>query len=167
MRGPTPDQLRTIDKLVADFEAAWYLDVGTKEIRLKPMSISQKLRSMFWKKRYPVFALYHWAKDKWLLGEFNRYPFPIDHDNMPIRGFPMKCELQGGWTIPQSDLKHLIKGPLASEGLNEILVPAALGWQRLWLFIRQYAPVVGTIAATVGTVARYWPELSALYAMAF
>lgn len=167
MNGPTPDQLRTIDKLVAEFEASWYLDGATKEIRRKPLSLWETLTNVFWKKRYSVFALYHWATRKWCLKEFNCYLFPIDHDNTPIKGFPMKYELQGGWSIPQDDLAYLIKGPLASEGLHEILVPAAMGWQRVWLFIRQFSAVIVALLSVVGAAVRWWPELSNLYALVF
>ena len=167
MNGPTPDQLRTIDKLVTEFEASWYLDGATKEIRRKPLSHWQTLKNVFWKKRHSVFALYHWAKRKWCSNEFNCYHFPIDHDNTPIKGFPMKYELRGGWSIPQDDLAYLIKGPLASEGLHEILVPAAMGWQRAWLFIRQFSAVIVALLGVVGAAVRWWPELSSLYALVF
>jgi len=86
---------------------------------------------------------------------------------MPIKGFPMKYELKGGWTIPRSDLKYLIKGPLASEGLSEILVPAALGWQRFLLYIRQFGTAVSTLIAIAGAFYRWREELAALFALVF
>jgi hypothetical protein len=92
---------------------------------------------------------------------------PIQSDNMPIRGFPMKYELQGGWTIPRDDLKYLMKGPLASQGLSEVLVPAALGWQRVWLFLRQFGVILGTLITLVGATIRWWPELLQLWKLAF
>ena len=79
----------------------------------------------------------------------------------------MKYELRGGWSIPQDDLAYLIKGPLASEGLHEILVPAAMGWQRAWLFIRQFSAVIVALLGVVGAAVRWWPELSSLYALVF
>jgi hypothetical protein len=167
MNGPTPEQLRIIDKLVGEFEASWYLDGVTKEIRRKPLSHWETLKNVFWKKRYSVFALYHWATRKWCLKEFNCYHFPIDHDNTPIKGFSMKYELRGGWSIPQSDLAYLIRGPLASEGLHEILVPAAMGWQRAWLFIRQFSRLIGTLIGVVVLLDRYWLELSSFYGLVF
>lgn len=87
---------------------------------------------------------------------------PINSDNMPIAGFPMKYELQGGWTIPKDDLKYLMKGPLAAEGLKEVLVPHALGWQRIVLLFKQFGPVVSGVIAIVGTVVRYWAEFVSL-----
>jgi len=145
----------------------WYTDFSTKELRRKPLKGFSKLLNLFWKTRHTVWEFYWWLARRRAEEDMIVFGNPIQSDNMPIPGFPMKYELQGGWTISRSDLKYLIKGPLASEGLTEILVPAALGWQRLWLFVRQFAPVVGALIGLVGALVRWWPELSALYALAF
>ena len=79
---------------------------------------------------------------------------------MPLVGFPVKYEMQGGWTIPKGDLKYLSNGPLASEGLSEILVPHALGWQRFLLVVKQFGPVLVGLISIVGVVVRYWAELA-------
>jgi hypothetical protein len=63
--------------------------------------------------------------------------------------------LQGGWTIPQDDLKYLSDGPLASEDLHEVLVPPALGLARVIDAVKQYAPVV-TIMSGLIAIASNW-----------
>lgn len=159
MNGPTPDQIRTIDTLVQEFDKYWCLDGNTKEIRLKRISLGRRIMNFFWKKRFTVFAMYHWAKHKWISSEFNRYHFPIDHDNMPIHGFPMKYELRGGWSIPKRELSFLSKGPLAAEGLHPILVPAHIGWQKIVLWFKQLAPVIAGLITITGAIVRYWAEI--------
>lgn len=162
MTGPTPDQLREIERLTQEFDEYWYLDGKTKEIRLKRFPFARKVRNFIWKKRFTVFALYHWAKRKWTLEQFNCFHFPIDHDNMPIEGFPIKYELRGGWSIPKRELSFLTRGPLAAEGLSPILVPALIGWQRFVYWFKQLAPVAGGSIAIIGSLVRFWAELVSL-----
>ncbi len=75
----------------------------------------------------------------------------------------MKFELQGGWTIPQSDIRYLKDGPLAAEGLHNILVPANLGWMRILEFGKQIAPVF-TIVGVLVTIIVNFPGLKATIA---
>jgi hypothetical protein len=167
MNGPTPDQLRSIEQLASEFDKFWYLDGNSKEVRLKSFTLMRKVQNLLWKKRFTVFAMYHWAKRKWVLTEFNCYHFPIDHDNMPIAGFPMKYELKGGWSIPKRELTFLSCGPLAAEGLHVILVPADIGWRRFVNWFKQLAPIAGGSIAILGPGVRYWPELVLLVSNVF
>lgn len=164
MNVPTPDQQRKIDQAVRLFKEGWYADFATKEIRRKPVSNWRSAVEIFWKRRHPVFAMYWWAKHRFSEPQGMTYAFPLHHDNMPIKGFPVKYELQGGWTIPSTDLKYLMKGPLASEGLAEILVPHALGWERFLLFLKQFGPLVASAIMILGASIRWWPELVKLWA---
>lgn len=158
MSKPTPEQLRVIEKCQAEFERHWLLDPLTKEIKRKPVGWLKKLGNFFWKDRQTVFALYWWCKKRWFQSDAMPFTFPIANDNMPIKGFPVKYELQGGWTIPKSDLKYLYKGPLASEGLSQILVQHQLGWQKFVLLFNQLKPI-GSVVVFIGACIRYWPEL--------
>lgn len=65
--------------------------------------------------------------DKWSKPDAIRLQFPVDHDNMPIKGFPIKYKLINGWTIPNSDIKYLTNGPLVSEDLRKIIVQHNIG----------------------------------------
>lgn len=161
MTGPTPDQLRHIEKLVAEFDRDWFAATSTKEIRRKPRSRLQCAREFFWKPNHEVFALYWWVKYNWANERLIVFHYPIKNDNMPIPGFPVKSELQGGWTIPKSDLKYLTKGPLASEGLGTILVPASLGWRYIFELGRQVAPLFTIVGGSV-TVAANWQTVKSV-----
>lgn len=99
--------------------------------------------------------MYWWSKRNWATERLIVFPFPLRHDNMPLKGFPVKTELQGGWTIPRSDLHYLKAGPLASEGLHEILVPADIGWRRILDVAKQFAPIATIFSASV-TVITNW-----------
>ena len=167
MNGPTPDQQRKRQQAYESVGKYWYTDFATKELRHKPLKGFAKFINVFWKTRHTVWEFYWWLARR--RAEEDMMPFrnPIQSDNMPTKGFPMKYELQGGWTIPQSDRKYLMKGPLTSEGLSEILVPAAVGWRRLLLLLRQFGAVVVAVISIVGAVIRWWPELLEIFEFAF
>jgi hypothetical protein len=157
---PSPDQMRRIEAARKTVDEFWYTDLKTKELRRKPLHGWKKLLNLFWKRRHNVGELYWWIRFRQAEADMMPFHNPINSDNMPIEGFPMKYELQGGWTIPESDLKYLKKGPLASEGLTEILVPAELGWQRFVQFFRQFGVVISGVIAILGTAIRYWDEIA-------
>lgn len=161
MNRSTPDQLRNIDNLVRLFDNDWFADTSTKEIRRKPLTGWCRFFDVVWKRKHSIFAMYWWVKRNWASDRLIVHQYPIRSDNMPIKGFPVKCELQGGWTIPEADLKYLTNGPLASEGLHEILVPANLGWRYALEVFKQLAPVVTIVAGTV-TIATNWSTVTAL-----
>jgi hypothetical protein len=155
---PTPDQHRQIERLTKSFAEDWYLDFATKEIRHKDAQGLRRLVDLLWRRRHKVFALYWWCKKQFAEPHAMAFPFPIRHDNMPIAGFPVKYELQGGWTIPRRDLRYLLKGPLASENLSEVLVAHDLGWQRFLNLVRKFGPL-GALVTFAGVLVRYWPEM--------
>ncbi len=167
MSGPTPDEMRKMQEAYESVGKYWYADLATKELRRRQPTGATKYVDLFWRKRHTVWQFYWWLARRRAQEDMIPLDNPIQSDNMPIRGFPMKYELQGGWTIPRDDLKYLMKGPLASQGLSEVLVPAALGWQRVWLFLRQFGVILGTLITLVGATIRWWPELLQLWKLAF
>ena len=155
----TPEHKRNINKCIKKFEANWYADFETKEIRRKPMSRMTRIKNFFWKDRFSICSLYWWCRHRWLEGNAAKYPFPIQSDNMPISGFPMKYELQGGWTIPTCELKFLYKGPLVSENLDAVVVPHLLGFQMLLSFLDQIKSIAMIFIPIFGLCIRYWTEI--------
>jgi hypothetical protein len=119
------------------------------------------MRQFFWQDRNTVWEFYVWLRHRQAEADAMPFSNQIDGDNLPMKGFPKKYALAGGWTIPQSDLKYLRDGPLASEDLHEILVPPSLGWLRVVDFFRQFAPVVTVISGTVA-VATNWGTVVAV-----
>lgn len=160
MRGPTPEQQRKTREAYESVGKYWYTDLATQELRRKPLTGLRWVINIFWKKRHTLWEFYWWLAYRRAQEDMIIYGNPIQSDNMPLKGFPVKCELQGGWTIPRCDLKYLTHGPLASEGLGEILVPASIGWRSVWEFVRQFAAVLGAVTAFASFVVKFGPEIS-------
>ena len=160
----TPDRIRHIAKKIGSIDLSWYFDTDTKEIRRKSLKGWRRYLDLIWRERHKVGELYWWINQNWADETLIVFSFPMRHDNMPIQGFPMKFELQGGWSIPKADLRYLSDGPLTSEGRSEILVPANQGWRYAMELGKQFAPVFSIAAAVLGvganwTTALEWYEL--------
>lgn len=156
-KGPTPEQKAEIDRVVALFDLDWMIDVKTMEIRRKPRNFFQKIKDFFWPRRHSVFALYWWLKHQYHKNhrtELMAFTFPINHDNMPIPGYPMKYEIVGEWSIPKKDLKYLIKGPLARISPSVVLVPHQIGFERIKSFAKAWGPVITAIAMVLTIILR-------------
>lgn len=162
MHGPTPDQQREIAEARKELSRYWYTDLKTKELRRRPLVGLPRLLNFFWKKRHTVWQFYWWLTYRRAEEDMIPLSNPIQSDNMPIKGFPIKYELLGGWTIPRKDLKYLKNGPLAAEGLQQILVPVALGWPRVLEFVKQFAPIAVTFASLT-TIATNWSMVLAIF----
>jgi hypothetical protein len=131
------------------------LDFATKEIRRKPPTGLAAVRQLFWRDRNTVWEFYVWLRHRQAESDAMAFPNQIDGDNLPMKGFPKKYALAGGWTIPQDDLKYLKDGPLASEDRHEILVPASQGVSHVFDFFRQVAPIV-TVGSGAVVIATNW-----------
>ena len=151
----TPDLIRRRDLALKSVGARWYLNFKTREIRRRELSGIDSIRQFFWRDRNPVWEFYVWLRHQQAEPDARCFSNPIDGDNIPIKGFPKKYALQGGWTIPQDDLKYLSDGPLASEDLHEVLVPPALGLARVIDAVKQFAPVV-TVMSGLVAIASNW-----------
>ena len=156
-KGPTPEQKAEIERVVARFDLDWMIDLKTKKIKRKPGNIFQKVRDIFWPRRHSVFALYWWLK--YLYHQKDRqnlmaFTFPINHDNMPIPGYPIKYEIIGDWSIPKKDLRFLIKGPLARIAPEDVLVTHQIGLERIKSFAIAWGPVITLIAGGLTIIIR-------------
>jgi hypothetical protein len=150
-----PDLIRRRDRALKTVGERWYLDFKTKEIRRKDLSRIESVRQFFWRDRNTVWEFYVWLRHRQAEPDAMCFSNQIDGDNIPIKGFPKKYALQGGWTIPRDDLIYLSDGPLASEDLHEVLVPPALGWSRFADAVKQFAPVV-TVLSGIIAIASNW-----------
>lgn len=167
MNKPTPEQTRRIKKAHSDLQEYWNINPKTKEIfRIKENTRLAKFKRFFWKKKHTVWEFYWWIKQRWSQSDTIVFPFPINSDNMPIKGFPMKYELLNGWTIPKSDLKYLTNGPLASEGLQSILVQHNIGLKKIYKILGQYGRIITATMATISfilLIVKNWEWISNLF----
>jgi hypothetical protein len=152
--GPSPYHQRRMAAAKISVAKGWYIDFKTKEIRHKELTGTDKFVDLVWRRRTPVWDFYWWLAHRRAEADMMPFSNPIHSDNMPIAGFPMKYELQGGWTIPDCDLKYLVKGPLASEGLTKTLVHADIGWRRFISVFRQFGVIFVTVATIAGAAIR-------------
>lgn len=127
------------------------------------MTKLQRLRQFLWRDKNTVWEFYVWLRHRQAEPDAMALPNQIDGDQVPVKGFPSKYSLAGGWTIPLDDLKYLKDGPLVSEDRKEILVPASLGWPRVLEALKQIAPIV-TIASGLIAIAVNWSKLLAMIA---
>ena len=155
----TPEFIRKRDAALESVSEYWYLDFSTKEIRRKPQKEIAAFKQFFWKKKHTVWQLFIWLRHRYTAS----YPNQISGDSTPLKGFPNKYELKGGWTIPSYDLVFLTHGPLASEGRTEILVPAINRWQSALIIIKYTGIILGAIIAIIGACIRWWSELSSIF----
>ena len=163
MNGPTPDQQRRINEAYESVDQYWFVDLSTKELRRRPLLGIRRLINSFWKKRHTVWEFYWWIRRRQAQDDMMPLDNPIRSDNTPIKGVPTKYELQGGWTIPQDDMKYLIKGPLTSENnLTDILVPIDQPWERWMLYIKRLG-IMSPIIAVIGAIYHWRVELSELF----
>ena len=154
MRGPTPKQKRRIERLASEFGENWENDYTNKQIVRKPRSVTKAVWETIIGKKFSVFAMYWWVKKDRLNNRTSRkFDIPLRHDNTPIKGLPIKYELQGGWTLKDEDLRFLKDGPLISEGNpDEVLVGFDQGTSKITRLAREWAPLI-TIVLGIATFA--------------
>ena len=160
---PTPDRMREIDCLVTRFNDDWYLDLSTVEIRHKPIPWFAEILELVWRRKHSVFSMYWFFKKDRLQNEDSRkFHFPLKHDNIPVKGVPMKYELMGSWSIPKNDLKYLYGGPLTDQS-GLLLVPPDQGFKKFVRIFVPFAKIVGAIIGLIGAFLRYKNELITLF----
>ena len=130
-----PDLARKRNRAIQSVGSRWYLDFDTQEIRRKRMTLFQLLRHVLWPVKNTVWEFYVWLRHRQAEEDATLFSNQINTDQVPIKGFPRKYALAGGWTIPESDLKYLRDGPLVSEDLKDVLVPDARDWRPIVKFV--------------------------------
>lgn len=146
MNKSSPSELRKIEKGITSFNHHWYIDKQTSEIRHKKLSGSSKFLDFFWRRKHAVSDLYWWISRNWSNTKMMDVDTPIKHDDVSIKGFPRKYQLENNWTIPEDDLKYLYNGPLVDESGHLILVKHQSNFQNTISFISQLRPLTWIIS---------------------
>lgn len=137
----------TIEEEEAKFGRDWEVDFSKLELRRKKLGFFRTAKEFFWRTRYPVLALYRWARTREDNFDVMTYPHIVNSDNLPpIPGLPTRIELNEGWSIPDRDLRYLIFGPLTKG--NTILVPAVPDKKplfTLWEMIKIFSTIGGAV----------------------
>ena len=145
----TPDQERKRQSLIQKFNEDWEFRTKTLEIARKKKSGFAKIIDLVWKRKYKVKTLYLWVSKHFSGSILMAYPFPLRHDNMPkTPNMPTKFILEGGWSIPEADLKCLLEGPLLSEDGRVLVKPngqLSYYWNKYWPRVVVIATILGLI----------------------
>lgn len=145
------------DKAVNDLRKYWEVDFRNHRVRLKKQKSFLHRYYLKWFKRFRVKEFYAWMQSTWATQEMMPHPTGIKHDDFKIskkleRIVPRGYQLQGGWTIQESDLKYLINGPLLSQDGEHLLVKPHGRLISTLLFISKYGNLLSVLLGIVGVV---------------
>jgi len=159
MNNDTLRKQKRREKLVKSFSEDWEIDTSIEPtIRYKKVAGIHGLWKKYFGKKHSVFAMYWFFKhDRLNNHESRKFYFPIEHDNMPVSGVPMKYEMQGTWQIDEGDLKYLYGGPLIDQD-GDLLVPVDTKIKKLQRFIQLAAPFLVFTSAAIGIIIKL-PQL--------
>ena len=116
-------------KAVRDLSPYWEIDFKNNQVRLSHQPDWRRRLYLRWFKRFLVKELYAWMQSTWSTVQMMTHPTGIKHDDFKIsteleKVVPRGYQMQGGWTIRESDLKYLVRGPLLSQDGQRLLVKA-------------------------------------------
>ena len=159
MNKTTPEEIKDRKRRINIFDKNWYVDDYKNLIikHKKPTGLS-KVLSFFWRRKYLVDTLYWWSAWKWTSVELRVFTLPVKHDDLPIKGFPRKHQMAGGWTIATEDLKYLKNGPLFDHAGEECLVKHQSTLGSIVIFFKQIKPL-SYIVSTAVILFRYRNEV--------
>lgn len=152
----TPDQKRKRKKEIEVLAHDWEVFIPTLELRRKAKKRIWRFVDRVWRRKHKVKTLYLWVAETFAQPGMMSYEVPLTHDNIKKpKDMPFIFALQGGWTIPERDLRTLTNGPLLSE-TGELLVKEggrlSFYWNKLWPFVVSLATIVGLVVGLVSLV---------------
>jgi hypothetical protein len=120
---PNSWQKKEVEDLIADTSKYWVVDFPKQTIKRKQLGLREKMKYLTGK-RQSVRALYFYIRKMQSTEEGMPFPDVMDHDNLPIPGFPIKYTLKSPYKIERKDQKWLNKGPLYSQTERKVIVAA-------------------------------------------
>ena len=128
-------------------ERQWCRDLSRKELFLCDSSRLSRLRIRVFGQRTKVEHLYRWLQD-WLATEEGiAFDNGAVRDSIHVHGVPRKYQLEGGWSIRESDLPFLSHGPLVASDGKTILVHAFSLRERAIRWLQVLTAIVGLVVA--------------------
>jgi hypothetical protein len=130
-------------------ERQWCQDRLRKELFLCNSSRLSRLRMRVLGQRTKVEHLYRWLQE-WLATEDGiAFDNGAVRDSIHVHGVPRKYQLEGGWSIRESDLPFLSHGPLVAADGKTILVQAFSLRERAIQWLRVLTAIVGLVVAVL------------------
>lgn len=151
-------------RTVVDLNQYWEPDPGNRVIRTKDLTGWRRYRLRWWK-RFAVKEIYVWIQSTWATQDMMIHEIPIFHGGFKLssslqRKLPRMFQLKNGWTIRESDLKYLKRGPLVSEDGERVIIPSygwflgSIIWLADWRFIGRFLEIAGALITIAGAL--YW-----------
>ena len=158
----TPADERRIESAIKSFDEHWYIDANTSEVRRHSLKGWYIFLDLFWRKKNKVFDLYWWSQSKLDSVDMIHLENIIEHDDVPIKGFPRKYRMLNDWTIPPEDLKFLYEGPLVDSSRHQILVKHQSSFKKIISIASQLRPLSFLIPLIVFSY-KYWREIEEIW----
>lgn len=130
-------------------EEQWCRDLQRKEFFLRNSSRLSRLRMRVMGQRTKVEHLHLWLQEWLATAEGIVFENGTIRDLIHVQGVPRKYQLDGGWSIRESDLSFLSHGPLVAADGKTILVPAYSLRERAIRWIQVLTAVVGLVVAVL------------------
>ena len=144
-------------KAVEDLKPYWEVDFKNHRVQLKQQKNIWRRYYLKWFKRFRVKELYAWMQSTWATQEMMPHPTSIKHDDFKItkeleKIIPRGYQLQGDWTIPESNLQFIVDGPLLSQNGERLLVKAHGRLISALIYISKYGNLLSVILGIVGII---------------
>jgi hypothetical protein len=148
-----------IQRLINKFSEDWEINITNfPTIRHKKKKGLQRVLQKFFGRKHRVIALYYFINKAYSENsEYMKYWFPIDHDNTPVNGVPLKFSLDSSWNISDDDLKYLYEGPLVDQN-GIVLVQPYTTIEKVKRLKPYFATVATVLGGTVSLV-KLWQML--------
>ena len=138
------------EKAVNNLKPYWEVDFKNHQVTLSNQKNLWRRYYLKWFKRFRVKELYAWMQSTWCTQDMMPHPTGIKHDGFKIskdleKIVPRGYQLQGDWTIPESDLRFLVGGPLLSQDGQRLLVKTHGPIIGFLLFLGKYGNLIGLV----------------------
>ncbi len=130
-------------------ERQWCRDLERKELHLRDSSRFSRLRMRALGQRTKVEHLYRWLQEWLATAEGIVFDKGAVRDSIHVHGVPRKYQLEGGWTVRESDLPFLTHGPLVAADGKTILVTAYSFRERAIMWLKLAAAAVSLVVAVL------------------
>lgn len=156
-----PAEIQKRERSTRNFDKYWEINCGTLEIKHRPLKGLVRITNLFWKRRFKVSDMYWWSARKLDSTEGIAFKNAIKHDDIPIKNFPRKHQIENGWSISAADLKYLYDGPLVDSN-GQLLVDHQSKIQKFVSLLTQLRPLSYVIMFALFCM-RYKEEIARLF----
>ena len=130
-------------------ERKWCRDLERKELYLCDSSLRSRLSMRLLGQRTKVEHFYRWLQEWQSTEDGIAFENGAIRDSIHVHVLPRKYQLEGGWSVRESDLAFLSHGPLVAGDGKTVLVQAYSLRERAIKLIKVLTTIIGLIVAVV------------------